>query len=76
MALLDQLTADVAAQTTVDASIEQLLDNVVAQLKVLQASSPVDPAALKALTDQIEANNAAIVAKVTANTPAPAAKSA
>jgi hypothetical protein len=66
MALLDQLTADVAAETTLDASVEALLTTLVAEVK----AAGTDPVALKALTDQLEANAAALQAAVTANTPA------
>ena len=64
MALLDQLTADVAAETTVDASVETLLTTLVAEIK----AAGTDPVALKALTDQMEANAAAVTAAVTAGT--------
>ena len=56
MALLDQLTADVQANKDATASAVTLLNNIVAQLKALQQTSTVDPAALKALTDQLEQN--------------------
>jgi len=65
MALLDQLTADVANETTVDASVETLLTNLSAQI----TAAGTDPVALKALTDQMEANAAALSAAITANTP-------
>jgi hypothetical protein len=64
MALLDQLTADVAAETTVDASVETLLTNLIAEIK----AAGTDPVALKALTDQMEANATALSAAVTAGT--------
>jgi len=64
MALLDQLTADVAAETTVDTSVETLLTNLIAQIK----AAGTDPVALKALTDTMEANASALQAAVTAGT--------
>lgn len=74
MLLLDTLAADVEANTNAAAGLEQVLDTVVQELKDLQANSgnTIDPAALKAITDKIEANTATIVAKTLANTPAAA----
>lgn len=70
MATLDQLTTDVQANTDAAASVETLLTGVVQQLKDLQANGTVDPAALKALTDKLEATTAGLAAAVVANTPA------
>lgn len=69
MALLDTLTADVAALTTVDQSAITLINGLAQQIK----NAGTDPVALKALTDQIEANTASLSAAVTANTTAPPA---
>lgn len=69
MATLDTLTADVAALTTVDASAVALINGLAAQIK----AAGTDPVALKALTDQMEAQTATLSAAVTANTPAPTA---
>jgi hypothetical protein len=68
MAILDTLTADVTANTSAVASTVQLVTNIVAQLKALQAQGTVDPAALSQLTTQLESNNAALAAAVVANT--------
>lgn len=65
MALLDTLTADVAAETTIDTSVETLLTQLTQAIK----DAGTDPVALKALTDQMEANSAALQAAITANTP-------
>lgn len=70
MATLDTLTADVQANQDAAAAMEQVLVTVVEELKALQASGTVDPVALKALTDKLEANTAGIVAATVANTPA------
>lgn len=72
MPLLDTLAADVEANTNAAQALEQVLSTVVQELKDLQANSgnTVDPVALKALTDKLEANTAEIVAKTLANTPA------
>lgn len=68
-AALDQLSADVAAQTTVVASVTTLLSTLSAQLAAAAASN--DPqAAILAVKDTIDANTAALSAAVTANTPA------
>lgn len=66
MADLTKLTADVAAETTVDNAVQTLLTNLVAQIKAASG----DQAALDALTTQMETNAAALSAAVTANTPA------
>lgn len=66
MADLTQLAADVAAETTIDESVKTLLTNLSAQI----TAAGTDPVALKALTDQMEANAAALQAAITANTPA------
>jgi hypothetical protein len=64
---LDTLTQDVADETTLDASIIALLDNISAQLK----AAGNDQAKLDALDAAINANKAAIAAAIQANTPAP-----
>jgi len=68
MALLDPLTAEVANNTTVVNSAIALIQGIKAQLDAAIASN--DPAALKALSDQLAANDAALGAAVAANTPA------
>ncbi len=72
MATLDTLTADVTAETNAAQGMKTVLTTVVQELKDLQANSgdTIDPAALKALTDKLEANTADIVAATVANTPA------
>jgi hypothetical protein len=66
-----QLQADVAANTTVDASVVTLVSGLVSQLQALSAAgTPVDPAAIDALATQLETNTASLSAAVTANTPA------
>jgi hypothetical protein len=79
---LDRITAAVAAQSTVDASITTLLTNVVAALKDVSAKladalAQNDPAAqaavqaqLDGLAAQIESQNSTLVDAVNANTPA------
>ena len=67
MALLDQLTTDVANLTTVDQSAEALIVGLSAQIK----AAGTDPVALKALTDEMEANTAGLAAAVAAGTSAP-----
>ena len=67
MALLDGLTAEVANQTTVYASVVTLVNGLAAQI----AASAANPAALAALVTQMQTNDASIAAAVAANTPAP-----
>jgi uncharacterized coiled-coil protein SlyX len=67
MATIQDLTAAVAAESTVDDSIIALLNGIVQQLKDAQASG--DPAALDAVVASIQANTAKIQDAVTANTP-------
>lgn len=65
-------TAAVAAQTTIEASVETLLTQLTTEIKNLIASSgnTVDPVALQAIVDGIIANNTKLSAAVVANTPA------
>jgi hypothetical protein len=68
---LTSITASVATQTTVDASIVQLCDNITAALAAIPPSTdPVTQAAIVALQATIDTNNAAIAADVVKNTPA------
>ena len=68
---LTSITASVATQTTVNASITQLLDNVTAALAAIPPSTdPATQAAITALQTTIDTNNAAIAADVVKNTPA------
>lgn len=67
MAVLDDLTAAVAAQKSVDDSIETLLDGIAQQLKDAQAAN--DPAAVQAIIADLQANTAKVQAAITKNTP-------
>lgn len=66
MADVTKIQADVAAQNTVVGSVVTLLQ----QLKTSLDAAGTDPAALAALSQQIEANTQALSAAVVANTPA------
>lgn len=66
MADLSQLTADVTADTNAVTSAVALINGLAAQI----TAAGTDPVKLKALTDQLEANNAALGAAIVANTPA------
>lgn len=72
MADLTKLEADVATETTVTQSAVTLINGLAAQV----TAAGTDPVKLKAVTDQMEANAAALAAAVTANTPAPPAAGA
>ncbi len=65
-AILDRLTADVATLTSVDESAIALLNGLAQQIR----DNAGDPAALAALADSLEAENANLSAAITANTPA------
>ena len=66
MAVLDDLTANVTNNTSVIASAIALLGN----LKALLDAAGTDPTKLQALSDTLAKDDAALVAAVTANTPA------
>lgn len=66
MDTLDQLTTDVQADTDAVTAATTLIAGLVQQIK----DAGTDPVALKALTDKLEANTAALSAAVVANTPA------
>lgn len=68
MATIQDVSAAVAAESTVDDSIVTLLNSIVQQLKDAQASN--DPAALDAVVASIQANTKKLSDAVTANTPA------
>ena len=77
---LTKITAEVTNNTTVTASVLQLLSNLTAIIKaILPSNDPVTQAALDQLTAQLTTNDTAAAAAVVANTPAapaaPAAKS-
>jgi hypothetical protein len=63
---LDDLTAEVAAETTVEASAVTLIQGLAAQI----TAAGTDPAKLAALTTQIKTSSDALAAAVAANTPA------
>ena len=69
---LTALQTAVANEGTVEASAITLLQGLSAQLQQLIANSgnTVDPAAVQAIVDSINANAATLAAAVTANTPA------
>jgi uncharacterized coiled-coil protein SlyX len=69
---LDNLNAAVAAQTTVEASVETLLTGMAAQIAALK-TGVTDPAVLAAIDSAaaiVIADNAKTAAAVAANTPA------
>jgi hypothetical protein len=65
MADLSSLTAEVARNTTVEASAITLLQG----LKTALDAAGTDPVALKALSDQLGTNDTALAAAITADTP-------
>jgi hypothetical protein len=69
---LDDLTAEVSAEITVEQSAVVLINGFAAQL----AAAGTDPAALTALHDSIAAESANLAAAVAANTPTPPAQAA
>lgn len=69
MATLQDISAAVSAETTVDQAVVTLLTNIVAELKAAQASN--DPAAMDAVVASIQANTKLLSDAVTANTPTP-----
>jgi hypothetical protein len=71
-AALAQVQTDVAAQTTVTASLQSYVQGIVAQLAALasQTTDTTTAAALTALSTQIQANSAADAALIVQNTPA------
>lgn len=68
---LTTITAAVAKNTEVDASVEQLLANLTAMIKAIPPSTdPTTQAALEQLATTLATNNDNIAAAVVANTPA------
>ena len=67
MATIQDVSAAVAAESSVDDSIITLLNGIVQQLKDAQASN--DPAALDVVVASIQANTKKLQDAVTANTP-------
>ena len=74
MATIQDVSAAVAAESSVDDSIITLLNGIVQQLKDAQASN--DPAALDLVVAGIQANTKKIQDAVTANTPVTPVQSA
>jgi len=71
MSALDDLTAAVASETTVNQSAITLLNGISAQITAAVAAAQAgDMAPLSGLAAQITANTTALAAAVTANTPA------
>jgi hypothetical protein len=66
MAAIDDLNAAVAAETTVDASVETLLTQLFATITNANA---ISPAAVAAAVATMQANAAKLTAAVTTNTP-------
>lgn len=66
MAVIDDVQADVEAQSTVIGSVETLLANLSAQI----TAAGTDPVKLQAIKDALEVNSARLSAAVVANTPA------
>lgn len=66
MAALDDLTAQVTENTTLEGSAIQLIQNIAAAL----AAAGTDPAKLAALQSQLKTSADALAAAITANTPA------
>ena len=66
MAVIDDLTANVTANTTVIESAIALLGN----LKTLLDAAGTDPVKLKALSDTLASEDTKLAAAITANTPA------
>jgi uncharacterized coiled-coil protein SlyX len=76
---IDDLTTDVEATKTVNASVMTLLTGLTAQITALKSASTDAGTAVKidALASQMEAQNTDLAAAVTANTPgAPATAAA
>ena len=72
MSVLDDLTAEVARNTSVDESAKVLVTGLAAKIQELidASAGSVDPAALQGLVDTLKADNDSLSAAVTANTPA------
>lgn len=62
---LDELTAAVEENTTLDNSVIQLVEGLAAQILALKD----DPAKLAALSASLKASSAAVAAAIAANTP-------
>lgn len=72
-AQLDALTAQVAHNTSVEASAVTLINGIAAEIQAAVAAAEAgDTAALTNLTTSLNTSATALAAAVTANTPAPA----
>jgi hypothetical protein len=69
---VNNLVSAVSAETTIVSSVQTLLDELTTLINNLkgQVTDPATVAALEQAVTQLQANNAAIAAAVTANTPA------
>jgi hypothetical protein len=65
MASIDDLVTAVDSETTLEGSVETLLTGIAAQLK----AAGLDATKVNAVFDKVTANNAALTAAITANTP-------
>jgi hypothetical protein len=65
MASIDDLVTAVDSETTLEGSLETLLTGIAAQLK----AAGLDATKVNAVFDKVTANNAALTAAITANTP-------
>ena len=73
---LTAITAEVANNTSVTASVEQLVTNLATQIAAIPPSTdPVTQAALDSLTATLNTNDTGIAAAVVQNTPAAPAAS-
>jgi len=68
MATLEDIRAEVARNTDVDASAVQLLKALTDKIQQL-IDQGADPAALQGLVDELKSNNDKLAAAVAANTP-------
>ena len=70
MGTLADLQAQVTASVTVEQSAVLLIQGIAAQLAALIAAGPIDPVAVQAMVDQLNASAAPLAAAILANTPA------
>ena len=68
---MDNLTAAVAAEKTVEDSVVTLLTTLASELQAALAASGTPDPAIQAVADQITANTTALAAAVSTNTPPP-----
>jgi len=66
---LSALTQAVTDEVTVEESALTLIAGLAAQIATLAAQPTVDPAALQALADKLNAEKTKLAAAITANTP-------